>query len=49
MNNWEWDIYKRYSNFVDLHEHIKPYFKSIGLAPPKLPPKIENKETTKRN
>ena len=42
-------MYKRYSNFVDLNEALMPYFLAEGIAPPKLPPKIANKNTSQRN
>jgi hypothetical protein len=35
-----WEIYKRYSNFYDLSEALKPYFEAEEIIPPKLPPKI---------
>ena len=34
----QWEIYKRYSNFVDLHDKLTPYFKAEGVTPPFLPP-----------
>ena len=30
----EWEVYKRYSNFIDLHDKLMPYFKAEGLTPP---------------
>ena len=44
-----WDIYKRYSNFIDLSEVLKPYFQAEGIPPPKLPPRIANKSDSRRN
>ena len=38
----QWIVYKRYSNFVDLHDLLVPYFKAEGLQIPPLPPKIAN-------
>lgn len=40
-----WVIYKRYSNFVDLHETLVPFFKAEALTVPQLPPKIANEAT----
>lgn len=42
----EWIIYKRYSNFVDLHEVLVPFFQTEGLKVPHLPPKIANDATS---
>jgi len=44
-----WVIYKRYSNFVDLHETLVPYFKAEALTVPSLPPKIANEASAQRN
>ena len=44
-----WLIYKRYSNFVDLHESIVPYFKAEAILVPQLPPKIANEANSMRN
>jgi hypothetical protein len=38
VDAFEWDIYKRYSNFTALHELMLPYFKALGILAPKLPP-----------
>jgi hypothetical protein len=38
---FNWFVFKRYSNFVDLSESLAPYFKAEGLDAPMLPPKIE--------
>ena len=45
----QWEIYKRYSNFIDLHDKLMPYFKAEGVTPPLLPPKIQNKKNAYRN
>ena len=45
----EWEVYKRYSNFIDLHDKLLPYFKAEGVVPPVIPPKIMNKKTTQMN
>ena len=45
----QWVIYKRYSNFVDLHDVLLPYFKAEGLQIPPLPPKIANEANSQRN
>lgn len=37
-----WVVYKRYSNFVDLHEILVPFYKAEGVQAPALPPKIAN-------
>ena len=42
----QWDIYKRYSNFVDLSEVLMPFYQAEGVAPAKLPPKIANKNNS---
>lgn len=44
-----WVIYKRYSNFVDLHDILIPYFKAEGIQMPALPPKIANEANSQRN
>ena len=44
-----WVVYKRYSNFIDLHELLVPYFKAEGLQVPALPPKIANEANSQRN
>ena len=49
MQNNQWELYKRYSNFVDLHEKLIPYFKAEGVAIPSLPPRIQNKKSSLRN
>jgi len=38
-----WVISRRYTNFVSLHEQLKPYFIALGIESPPLPPRIENK------
>jgi len=38
-----WVITKRYTNFVSVHEQLKPYFLALGIEAPPLPPRIENK------
>ena len=45
MNN-QWEIYKRYSNFMDLHDKLTPYFKAEGVTPPVIPPRIQNKKSS---
>ena len=45
----QWIVYKRYSNFVDLHDLLVPYFKAEGLQIPPLPPKIANEANSQRN
>jgi PX domain len=45
----EWDIYKRYSNFVVLNDQLAPIIKSLGLQCPELPGPISNKDTPSRN
>lgn len=44
-----WVLYKRYSSFVTLHEQMTPYFKSLGIEGPPLPPRIENRTSTALN
>ena len=44
-----WIIYKRYSNFVDLHEALMPFFKAEAIQPPLLPPRISNEQNSQRN
>ena len=44
-----WLVYKRYSNFVDFHEALIPYFKAEGIQVPHLPPKIANEANSMRN
>jgi hypothetical protein len=46
---YSWVIYKRYSNFVDLHESLLPFFTERGIAMPLLPPKIELNNAAERN
>ena len=46
LNPNQWIIYKRYSNFVDLHEALVPFFKAEGLQIPMLPPKIANEASS---
>lgn len=41
-----WIVYKRYSNFIDLHETLSGYFKAEGLRAPRLPPKIANERNS---
>lgn len=48
-NIYRWEIYKRYSNFVDLSEALLPYFRAENLEPPLLPPKIEFTNDKNRN
>ena len=44
-----WVLYKRYSSFVTLHEQMTPYFKSMQIEGPPLPPRIENRTSTALN
>ena len=46
---YQWIIYKRYSNFVDLSEALQSVFKSEQLTEPQLPPKIELNNDSYRN
>ena len=46
---YSWTIYKRYSNFVDLHESLAPIFADLGIPAPSLPPKIELNNDIERN
>jgi len=48
-NIYQWEIFKRYSNFVDLCEALQPFFLAEGIAPPELPPKIEIGNNSLRN
>lgn len=45
----KWFVYKRYSNFVDLHEALTPYFTAEGIRMPPLPPRIANESNSIRN
>lgn len=45
----QWLVYKRYSNFVDLHDVCLPFYKAEGIQLAKLPPKIANEATSQRN
>jgi len=45
----EWVLYKRYSSFVTLHEQMQPYFKTMQIEGPPLPPRIQNKTSTELN
>lgn len=38
---YSWIVFKRYSNFIDLHEALEPVFRAENITQPKLPPKIE--------
>lgn len=44
-----WVLYKRYSSFVTLHEQMTPYFKSMQIDGPPLPPRIENRTSAALN
>ena len=44
-----WEIYKRYSSFIDLQDKLMPYYKAESVMPPVLPPKIMNKKNAHRN
>jgi hypothetical protein len=48
-NIYRWEIFKRYSNFVDLSEALLPIFKTENIEPPQLPPKIEIHNDSQRN
>lgn len=48
-STYNWFVYKRYSNFVDLSESLAPYFKAEGIDAPNLPPKIELLNDSQRN
>jgi hypothetical protein len=48
-NIYQWEIFKRYSNFVDLCEALQPFFLAEGITPPELPPKIEIGNNSLRN
>lgn len=48
-NMYNWIVYKRYSNFVDLHESLTPIFEDMKVEAPLLPPKIDLNEDIKRN
>ena len=39
----EWELFKRYSNFIDLHEKLGKYYDAEGIKKPYLPPQIPNK------
>jgi hypothetical protein len=46
----EWDIYRRYTNFADLHESLLPYYRQQEqLVFPELPPQISDQESPTRN
>jgi len=46
---YSWIVFKRYSNFIDLHEALEPVFRTENIPQPTLPPKIELINDTQRN
>jgi hypothetical protein len=48
-DQFEWDIYKRYSNFVALHDLLLPYIRSLGVDAPALPPQVNVAESSSMN
>ena len=46
---YSWLVYKRYSNFIDLHEALEPLFRAENITQPRLPPKIELINDVQRN
>ena len=48
-DDFEWDIFKRYSNFQHLYDQLFPVFQALGIKPPELPPKVDNTDKKTRN
>ena len=47
-DTFEWDIYKRFSNFSALQDQLLPYFKLMGQEAPKLPPMIDRSDRNRQ-